>query len=619
MPSDPYSPPPPRRSARRSARQAPPGPLYPTGGQPYASDPQLFAPDPPGYPRVEHSPAAQRPAGPPFPADPTSATRHLCAGAYLDEVFRQQVLREVYHRPSRLVAPSYGYDLMPVLGHCLVARRLAILRDAAVCGLLLIAVLASRDAVVMAAVLLLLLQIGSAAVRLLGDVGRALRARAEGGWLRLLVRGFLVMVGAGLASWLVLLIAVAAKAPSVLAGVQSRAGYGAPAPVAGPAPVDVAGPAAGLGAGAVLAVLLVGISMGFAAVRQTRLESLRSGRPLTVPVRTRRLDAIAAQHGNTVVYSGFRPYVGSGEVLDTWSFALRLVRPAPDAGDVRQLGHLLAGAPGEHQREFAQPPFAARDLVGHLRRHLGLLVPEGQAEEHVPGLTVEDRVFLSGSEVARPDLTTPPDVVEALVRHPTTPARHHLSCQVVSWGGELVTTVHVHVAVQGRSLYLELTTTALGPCRDEYRILNSVDGTGPVAWVRGLTGALFGAPLVTARAPLNLARSLADVLISHGERQFDEVTATARGVDRGARVAVRELGTDGDMRNMTQLADVRKVHQLVERRVLAATLDFLDDRGIDTTEYRMRAASVLNVGVANIGGQTTVHGSVTGQAVGVGA
>lgn len=52
----------------------------------------------------------------------TKTTRNLCAGAYVERDFRRQVLREVYDRPNRLLAPSYGFDAVPVLMHCRRAR-----------------------------------------------------------------------------------------------------------------------------------------------------------------------------------------------------------------------------------------------------------------------------------------------------------------------------------------------------------------------------------------------------------------------------------------------------------------------------------------------------------------
>src|SRR5262245_14641026 len=51
---------------------------------------------------------------------PHAATRHLCVGCYVDHEFRERAMREVYLDRSRQIAPSYGYDIVPVLVH---ARR----------------------------------------------------------------------------------------------------------------------------------------------------------------------------------------------------------------------------------------------------------------------------------------------------------------------------------------------------------------------------------------------------------------------------------------------------------------------------------------------------------------
>ncbi|MFJ8104864.1 hypothetical protein [Streptomyces sp. NPDC096132] len=65
-------------------------------------------------------PAAGRTAG----GATSDATRLLCAGTYLDPVYRATVIRELLTHRFRVVAPSYGYDAVPVLAHALAARRL---------------------------------------------------------------------------------------------------------------------------------------------------------------------------------------------------------------------------------------------------------------------------------------------------------------------------------------------------------------------------------------------------------------------------------------------------------------------------------------------------------------
>ncbi|MER5436189.1 hypothetical protein [Streptomyces sp. NPDC002588] len=64
------------------------------------------------------------PAGRAAGAATSNATRLLCAGTYLDPVYRAIVIRELLTHRFRVVAPSYGYDAVPVLAHALAARRL---------------------------------------------------------------------------------------------------------------------------------------------------------------------------------------------------------------------------------------------------------------------------------------------------------------------------------------------------------------------------------------------------------------------------------------------------------------------------------------------------------------
>jgi hypothetical protein len=226
-----------------------------------------------------------------------------------------------------------------------------------------------------------------------------------------------------------------------------------------------------------------------------------------------------------------------------------------------------------------------------------VLLPERAPEEQIAGLTVESRVHLAGTEVSHLSTYTDPALMAAVVRHPTTPARHYLACQVFSWGGELITTVYVHIAVQGRSLYLELSTTALPPCLSEYRIVDSVEGTGALAWLRAVRTGVVDTPATIWRAPLSLTRALINLIAGSGAGAGTADRA-AKGYDHGARLSVREIGSE-PFRNLVQISDVDKYQRLIERRVIASVLDFLDERGIDTTEYRRRAVPGIQVGTLN--------------------
>ncbi|HET9170287.1 MAG TPA: hypothetical protein VFN97_12665 [Actinospica sp.] len=53
----------------------------------------------------------------------SNVTRLLCAGTYLDDGYRRSVIQELLIERYRQIAPSYGYDVVPVLGHALAARQ----------------------------------------------------------------------------------------------------------------------------------------------------------------------------------------------------------------------------------------------------------------------------------------------------------------------------------------------------------------------------------------------------------------------------------------------------------------------------------------------------------------
>src|SRR5204863_2513079 len=130
-------------------------------------------------------------------------------------------------------------------------------------------------------------------------------------------------------------------------------------------------------------------------------------------------------------------------------------------------------------------------------------------ERRLPALTVADRIFVAGTEVS--DLTphTPPDQVARIIRSPTAPQRHYVACQVVSWGGELVTTVYVHFAVQGKALYVELNVAGLLPCDERYRIVDKIGGTSVRRLLRDAGQALVETPSLVTPAPVSLARATA--------------------------------------------------------------------------------------------------------------
>ncbi|MET0426836.1 MAG: hypothetical protein ABW046_23415 [Actinoplanes sp.] len=527
---------------------------------------------------------------PPAPVDPSAAeqprseppittTRYLSVGAYVDTRFRDRCLRDVYHQSRRFVAPSYGFDLVTVLWHCLRARRLTICRDALI--VLALAVTAYLDWRAIAAVTtaLIAMRTSPAAKSAIGEYLTREWKEARSFPVRASRRDVAVITGCAVA-WLLLIVLTALVFVS------------GPLPIAG-----LPGSGAASAIPAIIAV--IALPTLFTLWREMRVQSFAPTDRLPPSGDNSRLRDIAAQQSrNTIVYSDFEPFIGAGDVFATAGFPVRLVRKDPEATETDGLT--------EGEREFETPPFTAEEIIGYVREHLRRLT-DGEAETRIPDLTVEDRIFLSAREGGERALVTDPERIREIIRNPTEPARYYLVCQVVSWGGELVTTVHVHIAVQGRSLYLELTTTWMAPCNERYRIVDLEGGQGPRAWLRALVDGVRETPATVLHSPGTLLRALLDLAGFHELRR----RRSRRAADRGPLMSVRQLGTEDRLRNFTQRQDVLKFRRLIENRVYAHVLDFLDEHDVDTTEFRTRSASILNIGMVN-NGEATVNGDVAG-------
>lgn len=153
----------------------------------------------------------------------------------------------------------------------------------------------------------------------------------------------------------------------------------------------------------------------------------------------------------------------------------------------------------------------------------------------------------------------------------------------------------------------------MAPCNERYRIVDTEGGTGPRASLRAVTGAIRDTPRTIVRAPARLVRSFVD-MTGHGG-------GTRRGMSRrrkdyGARVSVRELGTRDKLRNFTQRQDILKFRRLIESRVFAHVLDFLDEHDVDTSEVRAQRTTIQNNnnGIIVGGDMNVSRGSVTNQA-----
>src|ERR1035438_7969739 len=523
-----------------------------------------------------------------------TANRRMCILTYIDHAFRDQVLHDVYNDRSRRVAPSYGFDVVVVLHHAWRAWWLELGQHLAILVVLAVALVHwPVDTVIAVSVLTIWYLI--LGLRNWGGGFAAYYAERSAGFDIRQIRARGKLLGYGLLSAFLVLLAAMVTA----FGASARTGK------LGETWPERAGL---VGAGVVLAVLVI-IVAAAAAFRLAWSRQLRTADPQRGRRSGKRMRVIDdQQHHPVTVHSGFKPFIGSGTVVKNWSFAQRLIH-----------GKLISP---EADEEYDEPPFTAQNLVDRLKKMISELRDDDHIETRLPGVIVADHIFVEGTRAAplRDVLSSGPpsgnieDVITDAIANPGGVARHYLACRVESWGGEVVTSVFVHVSLQGRALSLEFSTCALLPTRTKYAA-----GTGPGAAVKAIGKGLLSLPEEllgarrAARAPAQLWAAL--------RPGTDQTARASLRIDIGSTVSAREAAAadtdaaddDDDDQSYFQFQDILQHSKIIERRLIATVGDYLKEHGVDTSEFFERAQAILNSGVINTGSGTV---NLVGSAVG---
>ena len=531
----------------------------------------------PGYPEAAYPTTtdlsgrtAAAPGGRAYAA--SNVTRLLCAGTYLDDNYRRAVIHSLLTERFRQIAPSYGYDVVPVLGHALAARTMRLYHTVlvytgfAVFGILWITHLFSAiDA------LLLFAWWAWGASYLLRAVS-----------LETLIRDF--------------------KPAESEAGQRTRS-RSARRPVGGftgryPAD-DRLGPdrveeltqqqAAHDG------VIYYGgfapfVGAGYPLPSWSNAELL-----IEAPAHPFLDDAEEAQEPEKAqaAADGLLPTTSSGENEGLITFDV------DEITDYVAL-HLIADL-----QKNAEPPTNVENLVVERRRYAKAVArrASGQINAYQP---VPDIHWEESYDAAR----------------------EFLCIRVGAWDQEVVTSMFVGFDIKGNTLHTEFYPYVLPPIKDAFHIVDRLpDGFTPRLVGRIAFDALRAAPFETLGTLLHprahrLARP-GDVI-----EQLDRQLSKGRGgsgggsslglaryagmrIDRGADHSVRQLATVNQMHHFFQKSDIAKYTQIVERSLLRIIEDFLREHNVDLADHRATQANILNQSFGDV--HNHGDGSVTSQ------
>lgn len=524
-------------------------------------------------------------------AEVSEATRHMCVGVYVDESFALQVQDQMDMQDFRAVPPCYGVDLGLLRRHAERARILKGARDLKICGSLLVVLVTVPLAAVLIVVYMKVWGLLAGAVARGGR--RMVRVPGMHSWYRTRF-GTLRVEPPGEELWKALKSCLPLAVISFF--MLPLLTYTSYLP-SGLVVVDM------------LVFLIVFPWLAGWSQQQKVFEELRRLGPAW------RLGS-GPPPENVVIYSGFRPFVGSGMEIRSWALDLRLT-PARDTG----------GTPAATTR------FGTGEMLSTLRTGLSEL-QHGPAT--APSVTVWEQLFVSGQDLLdgpapfsadaflggsvpfafRPVNNVRPEVVEAARGRTEGPVRHCLTTQVRSWDLNVVLTVHVQAAVTEHTVHLYSTAAVLPPVREAYRQVDRMTEAHGSEHRLRVVACGWHAAMDSLAQPVKRAVQYAfrRSLLERQRQRFQEAIRYDRRYDFGAGLSLRELAATADYSNYFQRIDVRRYESQIQLRMLTVLKALFEKHGWDTSELDEGRQMILNNGVIMTGG--AMHGAV---AAGIGA
>lgn len=294
---------------------------------------------------------------------------------------------------------------------------------------------------------------------------------------------------------------------------------------------------------------------------------------------------------NVSVYSEYVPFVGHGRTVEAWSAALA-----------------LRAAKGQEAERFTTADM--HDFVLARMREIPVGTVEVSDRIYVDGRDIRgDRRFLA-SELSVPRAQVDPSLIRSLMIEPEDRARPYVSFQIKGWRGQLVLSTFLRFVVTSKEVFIEVSHSLLTPVREEFQVVDQLlPHPNPRQAVTIAAKSAAVLPMYLVRAPVALAKAIVSPLTAElrTARQRREIRGALR-FNYGAPASPRETLSDPNFQRYFQKLDTSHYVKVLEKRLLDAIIEFLEARGIDTSEFDERKHTIENNGLYVAGNM--VAGSV---------
>lgn len=307
-----------------------------------------------------------------------------------------------------------------------------------------------------------------------------------------------------------------------------------------------------------------------------------------------------SQNGNVVIYGGFSPFIGSGTDMGGWSFVIDVKKGAKSF------------------EETVEPqPFDVEDLYDHMTLTLSTLEQQR--------VSVEDKLFASGKDIqndkrfldnpfARPITHVDPRMIRAFIGHPDQKIRVYKCLRITDWNGELIISMFLRFAKTDQYLFIETSKFLLTPIHNKYRGVDSLARLELRDIATIASESVLPSLIYLIVSPFKvLNRIIQEGASMRTERETREAIRKNPCFNYGAELSPREQAASPVYIHYFQKLDKEMYIKIIERTILNGIIGFLDERKIDTSEFKERENTILNAGVIVSGGSIQAESLAVGE------
>ncbi len=244
----------------------------------------------------------------------------------------------------------------------------------------------------------------------------------------------------------------------------------------------------------------------------------------------------------------------------------------------------------------------------------------------IPNLTVEDRLYVHGTDIreepmllpnpiARPAVNVDDEVLQSMVGTSTQRIRHYQCIRVIDWRGELVTSLYLRFPIHSGRMFCEYNNFLLGPLKEEF---HRADGMAVTIELREILSIMRRSAVATIglwpRSPRVIFKPLTSTReASREQREVERNPLFDYGASRTALDHVRST----HYRRFFQRVDKEMYAKLLERLVFDKIIEVLSSHGVDTSLLDESRQTIINNGVMTGGGAITAGNIAAGTGAGI--